>query len=150
MLNRILVIATMALAALVGGCGSDETSQDDRSPFVGSWTQTQPSGATFLWVIEEADDGYTAWVYTDQAEWCGDQPYWSEHQPELVDDVTMEFTGVTNQCFGEEPFSNSFYTGRLVFDPDTDTMRDDADPEDWVYRRDTSMEPEDLYPGIDN
>jgi hypothetical protein len=150
MMNRIVAVALVAVAGFVGGCGSDEASQVEPSPFVGSWTQTQPSGATFLWVIEEADDGYAAWVYTDQAEWCGDQPYWSEHQPELVDDVTMEFTGVTNQCFGEEPFSNSFYTGRLVFDPDSDTMRDDADPEDWVYRRDTTLEPEDLYPGIDN
>jgi hypothetical protein len=141
MLRRILILAVVAVVGVVTGC-----SEDEASPFVGSWTQTQPSGATFLWVIEETDDGYDAWVYTDQAEWCGDQPYWSEHQPEMVDDVTMDFTGVTNQCLGEEPSSNSFYTGRLVYDPDSDTMRDEADPEGWVYERDTSVQPSDLYP----
>lgn len=141
MLRRIVILAVVAIASVVAGCGEDE-----ESPFVGSWTQTQPSGATFLWVIEDADDGYDAWVYTDQAEWCDDQPYWSEHQPEMVDEVTMDFTGVTNQCLGEEPFSNDFYTGTLVYDPDTDTMRDAADPEGWVYQRDTSVEPDDLYP----
>lgn len=66
----------------------------------------------------------------------------------MVDEVTMDFTGVMNQCLGEEPFSNDFYTGTLVYDPDTDTdtMRDAADPEGWVYQRDTSVQPDDLYP----
>jgi hypothetical protein len=141
MLRRVVILAVVAIATVLAGCG-----QAEESPFVGSWTQTQPSGATFLWVIEDADDGYDAWVYTDQAEWCGDQPYWSEHQPEMVDEVTMDFTGVTNQCLGEEPFDNSFYTGTLLYDPDTDTMRDEADPEGWVYQRDTSVQPDDLYP----
>ena len=144
MLRRAAILAAVAIVGVVAGCGEDEVS-----PFVGSWTQTQPSGATFLWVIEEADDGYDAWVYTDQAEWCGGQPYWSEHQPEMADDVTMDFTGVTNQCLGEEPFSNSFYTGQLVYDPGTDTMRDEADPEGWVYERDASVQPGDLYPDAD-
>jgi hypothetical protein len=101
--SRIAILTVLAIASVIAGCGEDQ-----ESPFVGSWTQTQPSGATFLWVMEEADDGYDAWVYTDQAEWCGGQPYWSEHQPEMVDEVTTAFTGVTNQCLGEEPFDNSW------------------------------------------
>jgi hypothetical protein len=144
MRQGVVMIAAVAVAAVLAGCGGDETS-----PFVGSWTESQPSGATFLWVIAEADAGYSAQVYTDQADWCDGQPYRSEFRPTLVDDVTMEFTGVTNQCYGQEPFSNSFYTGRLVFDPETDTIRDVADPEDWHYRRDTSVEPGDLYPDAD-
>jgi hypothetical protein len=135
-------MAMVIVAGAVWGCGGDDAS----SPFVGSWVDTQPSGATFLWVIEEADDGFSAWVYTDRAEWCGDQPYWSEHRPEVIDDVTLGFTGVTNQCFGDEEFSNDFYTGRLIYDPETDTMRDAGDPEEWRYERDDSIEPGDLFP----
>jgi hypothetical protein len=145
MRRSIWTIAAVSIGAAMAGCGADEVS-----PFVGSWTQTQPSGATFLWVIEEAEDGYAAWVYTDQAEWCDGEPYWSQHQPTLIDEVTIEFTGVTNQCYGGERFSNSFYSGQLIYDPVTDTMRDAEDPEDWRYQRDTSVEPGDLYPDAES
>ena len=76
MLRRIVILAVVAFASVVAGCGGDE-----ESPFVGSWTQTQPSGATFLWVIEEIDAGYGAWVYTDQAECATTSPTGASTSP---------------------------------------------------------------------
>jgi hypothetical protein len=50
------------------------------------------------------------------------------------------------QCLGEEEFTDSFYVGRRIFDPETDTMRDAGDPVGWHYDRDSSVEPGDLFP----
>lgn len=146
MSKGLRIIAVLVAASVLWGCGGDSST----STFAGSWVKTNPdTGATHLWIIEQVDDGYDSWFYTDRAEWCDDQPYWSEFSPEVIDDVTLELTGVTNQCFGGEEFSNSVYVGRLVFDPATDTMRDASDPVDWQYDRDSSIEPGDLFPTDD-
>jgi hypothetical protein len=143
MRKGIITIAMLIVASVMGGCGGDSSN----STFAGSWVMTNPdTGATHLWIIEEVDDGYDSWFYTDRAEWCDDQPYWSEFSSEVIDEVTLESTGVTNQCLGEAEFSNSFFVGRLIFDPETDTIRDANDPAGWHYDRDSSVEPGDLFP----
>jgi hypothetical protein len=145
--KAIRIIVVLVVASVMWGCGGDGS----HSTFAGSWVMTNPNtGAIYLWSIEEVDDGYDSWFYTDRAEWCDDQPYRSEFSPEVIDEVTLEFTRVTNQCLGGEESSNSFAVGRLAYDPESDTLRDAGDPAGWHYERDSSVEPGDLFPTGDN
>lgn len=141
MSRGVRAICLLAVASVVWGCSGSSV------PFVGSWVEHQPSGTTFLWVIEESDDGYLASVYADQVEWCDNGPYQGHYQAELVDETTMRYTSITNQCYGGEEFSISDITGSLIFDSETDTLHDAGDPEAWRYQRDSSVNPTDLYPG---
>ena len=144
---RVMGVLAVLLSLGVTGCSSSDSTDADELPFAGSWVLTNPdTGATYLRVIEQVPDGFVASFYTDQAEWCDGLPYRSEFSVEVIDDVTLRTTGTSNQCSGGQEFVNDFAVSDLVFDPATDTHRDMADPPGWEYRRDSSIEPGDLYP----